>query len=221
MAEVIIMPRMSDTMTEGVIVDWHKKVGDKVEPGDLLAEVETDKATMELESYQEGTLLYIGVDKGAAVPVEGVIAILGEEGEDYKELLADAEAAAASSNGEGSAEEAVEAAPAPAPVEAVPTPAPAPAPAPAPQPVAAPAPTSNGRSRVSPLAKKMATERGIDLSQVTGSGDDGRIIKRDIEGFVPGQAATEAAPVINIPVVTGEEGFDEIQVSQMRKTIAS
>ena len=88
MAEVIRMPRMSDTMTEGVIVEWHKKVGDKVKPGDLLAEVETDKATMELESYNEGTLLYIGVEKGKSVAVEGVLAVVGKEGEDYKSLLA-------------------------------------------------------------------------------------------------------------------------------------
>src|SRR5450756_646085 len=88
MAEVIRMPRMSDTMTEGVIVEWHKKVGDKVKPGDLLAEVETDKATMELESYNEGTLLYIGVEKGKSVAVEGVLAVVGKEGEDYKGLLA-------------------------------------------------------------------------------------------------------------------------------------
>jgi len=88
MAEVIKMPRMSDTMTEGVIVEWHKKVGDKVKPGDLLAEVETDKATMELESYNEGTLLYIGVDKGKSVQVEGVLAVAGKPGEDYKAALA-------------------------------------------------------------------------------------------------------------------------------------
>src|SRR6478672_10134749 len=87
MAEAIRMPRMSDTMTEGVIVEWHKKVGDKIKPGDLLADVETDKATMELESYNEGTLLYIGVEKGQAVPVEGIIAVVGKRGEDYKPLL--------------------------------------------------------------------------------------------------------------------------------------
>src|SRR5664279_5100561 len=87
MAEVIRMPRMSDTMTEGVIVEWHKKVGDRVKPGDLLAEVETDKATMELESYNEGTLLYIGVEKGKSVAVEGILAVVGKEGEDYKSVL--------------------------------------------------------------------------------------------------------------------------------------
>src|SRR5450432_756079 len=87
MAEAIKMPRMSDTMTEGVIVEWHKKVGDKIKPGDVLAEVETDKATMELESFNEGTLLYIGVEKGNSVPVEGILAIVGKDGEDYKPLL--------------------------------------------------------------------------------------------------------------------------------------
>lgn len=87
MAEVIRMPRMSDTMTEGVLVEWHKKVGDKVKPGDLLAEVETDKATMELESYNEGTILYLGVDKGKSVQVEGILAVIGKEGEDYKTAL--------------------------------------------------------------------------------------------------------------------------------------
>src|SRR5450432_4264342 len=89
MAEAIRMPRMSDTMTEGVIVEWHKKIGDKIKPGDLLAEVETDKATMELESYNEGTLLFIGVEKGKAVAVDGVLAVVGKEGEDYKPALGD------------------------------------------------------------------------------------------------------------------------------------
>lgn len=201
MAEVIRMPRMSDTMTEGVIVAWHKKVGDRVEPGDLLAEVETDKATMELESYQQGTLLYIGVEKGAAVPVEGIIAILGEKGEDYKQLLgavpaAPAKTAAAASSAASPATPPAATAVAPAP--AIPAPPPA---------------GENGRTKASPLAKKMAKEMGIDIGAVKGTGDSGRIVRRDIESFQPGAFLQAAA-------FSGKESFSEKPVSQMRKAIA-
>ena len=217
MAEIVRMPKLSDTMTEGVVAEWHKNVGDQVESGEVLAEIETDKATMEFESFQDGVLLHIGVDKGATAAVDSILAILGEAGEDVSALLA-AEAAAPA------AAPATEPAPAPAPapapvVEAAPAPAPAPAPtlAPAPAPavrpaatVAAPAPSANGRIKASPLAARLAAERGIDLGQVAGTGDGGRIIKRDIEGYVP-------APAAGLGAV---ESSTDFPVTQMRKTIA-
>lgn len=204
---------MSDTMTEGVIAKWHKKVGDKVKTGDLVAEIETDKATMEFESYQEGTLLYIGIEEGKAAPVDAVIAILGEAGEDYKALL---EAAPAPK-----AEE-----PAPAKEEKKPEPvaAPAPAPtpvaekkAPAPAPVTS-SPDADGRVKASPLARKLAEGKGIDLSRVQGSGEHGRVVKRDIEWFKPGMFVNSGGSYA--PQVVGKESFEEVPVSQMRKTIA-
>ncbi len=204
MAEIVRMPKLSDTMTEGVVAEWHKKVGDSVESGELLAEIETDKATMEFESFQDGVLLHIGVEKGQTAAVDSVLCILGEKGEDISGLL----------NGEA-------AAPAPAPVkEEVPAAASsaAPAPVPAPAAVAAPAPisavaASNGRLKASPLARKLADEKGIDIAAVAGSGDGGRIVKRDVESFAP---AGVSAPAL----AAGTERFSEVAVSQMRKTIA-
>jgi pyruvate dehydrogenase E2 component (dihydrolipoamide acetyltransferase) len=202
MAEVVRMPKMSDTMTEGVLAKWHKKVGDKVKSGDLVAEVETDKATMDFESFQEGTILYIGVDEGKAVPVDTIIAILGKEGEDYKSLLTEAPAA---SNTETKKEEAV-AAPAAATTPAV---------------VNVDTTSSDSRVKASPLAKKLAEEKGIDLSQVKGSAENGRIIKKDVEGFTPSSAASTSKSVnITIPAFIGQEKYTEVAVSQMRKTIA-
>jgi pyruvate dehydrogenase E2 component (dihydrolipoamide acetyltransferase) len=202
MAEVVRMPKMSDTMTEGVLAKWHKKVGDKVKSGDLVAEVETDKATMDFESFQEGTILYIGVDEGKAVPVDTIIAILGKEGEDYKSLLTEAPAA---SNTETKKEEAV-AAPAAATASAV---------------VNVETTSSDSRVKASPLAKKLAEEKGIDLSQVKGSAENGRIIKKDVEGFTPSSAASTSKSVnITIPTFIGQEKYTEVAVSQMRKTIA-
>ena len=210
MAEIIRMPKLSDTMTEGVVAEWHKKVGEEVESGELLAEIETDKATMEFESFQDGVLLHIGVEKGGTAPVDSVLCILGEEGEDFAELLASADAAEAPVQ-----EEAPEPAPAPAPAPApvaVATPAPAPAPAAAPAPrAAAPAPAVvNERVKASPLAKRLAEERGLSLSLIPGSGEGGRIVKRDVEAFVGG--VSSAANAV--------ERFTEVGVSQMRKTIA-
>lgn len=210
MAEVIKMPRLSDTMTEGVIAAWHVKVGDTVGNGDLLAEVETDKATMDVESFFDGTVLFIGSDEGASIPVGDLMVIIGEKGEDVSAVVAEAKAEASSAPAEEKAEEA------PAPVAAAPAPAPA-------APVAAPAPASSSddsRLKASPLAKAMAKDRGIDLNAVTGTGDNGRIIKKDIESFVPGTAAPTAGAPIMIPTVVGEERFTEKPVSQMRKTIA-
>ncbi len=221
MAEVIRMPRMSDTMEEGVIVGWLKKVGDAVEPGDVLAEVETDKATMELESYQEGVLLYIGVKEGP-VPVNGILAVIGEEGEDYQAAL-DAEAEKPTDTAPSEKEEAKSA------------PANTPAAAPAqpqiaapPPPVSTPATTSDARLKASPLAKSMARESGIDLANITGTGDQGRIIKRDIEAYLAkGPAAVPAngqqiAAAANVPAFTlaQDRADEDIRVSQMRKTIA-
>lgn len=199
------MPRMSDTMEEGNIVSWLKKVGDKVESGDVLAEVETDKATMELETYQEGTLLYIGVEQGV-IPVNGLLAIVGEEGEDYQALLDQAE-----SGGNGAAP-APESVPASTPDETSASSTQAPAPAPA---------AEGQRVKASPLAKAMAEKAGIDLSRVAGSGGDGgRVVKRDIEAFLEGQPASMSGPAPAPLVTMPAGGFTDVPVSQMRKTIA-
>lgn len=213
MAEIIRMPKLSDTMTEGVVAEWHKKVGEEVESGELLAEIETDKATMEFESFQDGVLLHIGVEKGGTAPVDSVLCILGDEGEDFAELLASADAAEAPDPQEEAPAPAPT--PAPAPVAAAaPAPAPAPAPAAAPTPsTAAPAPAPavvNERVKASPLAKRLAEERGLSLSLIPGSGEGGRIVKRDVEAFVGG--ASSAANAV--------ERYTEVGVSQMRKTIA-
>ncbi|NGM62500.1 pyruvate dehydrogenase [Sphingobacterium sp. SGG-5] len=337
MAEVVKMPKMSDTMTEGVIAKWHKKVGDKVDSGDLLAEVETDKATMDFESYQEGTLLYIGPKEGEAVAVDAVIAILGEEGEDYKALLEEGgsdapkpeekepkadkkeDAAAESSAAPVSAEDlgvtvitmpllsdtmtegviaqwnfkvgdtiksddaiadvetdkatmevtayaegtllyvgleagqaakvndiiaivgpegtdvtpllnqkaAAPAAEEKAAEKADATPAPA-----TPDTPAETSETSSDDSRVkaSPLARKIAKEKGINLSDVQGSADGGRIVKKDVENYVPkakaatasdsASSAASGATTVTLPQYIGEEKYTEVKVSQMRKTIA-
>lgn len=209
MAEVIKMPKMSDTMTEGVIAEWHKKEGDQVKPGDILADVETDKATMELENFESGTLLYVGVKKGESVPVDTIIAIIGKPGEDISGLIAGGTAPAA----------------APAP-EAAPVAAPAPvASAPAPTPMAAPAPapavaSADSRLKASPLARRIAEEKGIDLRALSGSGDNGRIVVRDLAQAPAAAAAAPAATPVVFASVTGEERFSEVAVSQMRKTIA-
>ncbi len=209
---------MSDTMTEGVVVKWHKKVGDTVKNGDLVAEIETDKATMEFESYQAGTLLYIGIEEGKAAPVDAILAILGKSGEDYKALLAAEEAKTVAT--------ATAAAPAPAPAvkkeaapvaAAVSTPAPPPAiPAQKVQEIVTSA-NGDGRTKASPLAKRLAAEKGIDLSMLKGSGEHGRIVKRDIEWFKPGSFVASGAMM---PGAVTKESFDEVAVSQMRKTIA-
>jgi pyruvate dehydrogenase E2 component (dihydrolipoamide acetyltransferase) len=232
MAEIIRMPRMSDTMEEGVIVGWEKKVGDEIEPGDLLAEIETDKATMEFESVYEGVLLHIEVAEGA-VPVNGVIAVIGDKGEDFKSELEKALSDNGSSNGEeektesadtGSAEATVTDAPAPATESSSPAQEPA---------------AESGRIKASPLARSMAQEAGIELSTLTGSGENGRIVKRDIEEAISRQKSTPApapapaaAPVpqaqpqedpsADIPAFSfsGEDTYEEVTVSQMRKTIA-
>lgn len=215
MAEIVRMPKLSDTMTEGVVAEWHKNVGDQVESGEVLAEIETDKATMEFESFQDGVLLHIGVDKGATAAVDSILAILGEAGEDVSALLA-AEAAAPAVAA-AVPEPAPAPKPAPAPVAApVPVAAPAPAPTPVPavvSPVATavvPSASANGKVKASPLAARLAAERGIDLGLVQGTGDGGRIVKRDIENFVP-------TPSVGLGAV---ESHTDHPVSQMRKVIA-
>jgi pyruvate dehydrogenase E2 component (dihydrolipoamide acetyltransferase) len=204
MAEIVRMPKMSDTMTEGVVAKWHKKVGDRVKTGELIAEIETDKATMEFESYQEGTLLYIGVEEGKAAPVDGVLAILGREGEDYKSLLA-----AESSKKEIKLEEKK-------PDDAKPKEEAKATPPkqPASQPKAVPVATVDSHLKASPLAKKLAEERGINLSLLKGSGEQGRIVRRDIEWYKPGMFVDSSFSNVT------KESYEEVPVSQMRKTIA-
>lgn len=209
MAELIRMPKMSDTMTEGVVVKWLVKEGDTVKSGDIIAEVETDKATMDFECYSKGTLLHIAVGEGQAVPVDGLVAIVGQPGEDFSALLNAGPVAPAASNNAPAAEP-VNATPAATPVQSSPA-----APISAAAPVSAPA-NNNGRILASPLARKLAADKGIDLSQVNGSGENGRIVKQDVEQF---QAPAQTAPAAT--VFPGTESYEEIPVSQMRKTIAA
>ena len=213
-ATVLRMPKMSDTMTEGIIAQWLKKEGDPVKSGDILAEVETDKATMELESYDDGVLLYVGPKDGEAVAVNGILAIIGEKGADFTTLLK-AEGSTTQKTETTTSEEKPETKPAP-PVE----------PSTPQQATTSVTASTDGRIKVSPLAKKMAIELGYDLSQITGTGDNGRIVKRDIEAFTPvvasapAAAKTDAAAPVALPPVVGEESYDEVPVSQMRKIIA-
>jgi len=203
MAEVIRMPRMSDTMEEGVIVAWHKKIGDTVKTGELLAEIETDKATMDFESPNGGVLLHIGAEKGKPVLINAILAIVGEKGEDVSAFLKQEPAKQPEKKAEPAA--------APAAVEAQPVASVAVAAPPSSEPDTT---TTNGKVKASPLAKRIAKEKGISLTQVTGTGDEGRIVKRDVETF----KGTLNAPAFQ-PVV-GEEGFTDISLTQMRKTIA-
>ena len=209
MAEIIRMPRLSDTMEEGNIIEWLKKEGETVEPGDVLAEVETDKATMELESFFSGTLIHIGVQEGA-VPVDGIIAIIGDPSDDVQKLLAEAQN---DSNGGGASEApSEESAPAPA---SAPSSTSKPASTPAPAPAASP--SLDDRVKASPLAKKMAADAGIDISSIQGSGEGGRIVKRDVE-----KAKSRPAPASQSLSVSAQSDFQygTVPVSQMRKTIA-
>lgn len=213
-AKVITMPLMSDTMEEGRLVQWHKNVGDKVSSGDVMAEVETDKATMDMEAFEEGTLLYKAVNDGDTVKVHEIIAVVGEEGADYESLI---KAHKQPQKQEASAQESGGAAKPDKPQKAEQ--------AAAQQPAAKAEPASgqngsgeNGRIKASPLARKMAKEKGIDLKKVQGSGDYGRIIKRDIENYKPAEEAVASAADTSMPM--GEESYEEVGVSQMRKTIA-
>ena len=211
--EVIKMPRLSDTMEEGTVATWLKKVGDKVEEGDILAEIETDKATMEFESFYSGTLLYIGIQEGESSPVDAVLAVIGPEGTDVDSVLkgkpATKKASAPATENTATEKKSTE-----NKAEAVTT------------------VSANDGQRIfaSPLAKKIASEKGVNLANVTGSGDNGRIVKKDVENFVPSKAASASAPVannataqanvapLNLPV--GEESFEDVKNNQMRKVIA-
>lgn len=207
MAEIVYMPKLSDTMTEGVVADWSVKVGDEVSSGEVLAEIETDKATMEFESFYDGVLLHIGVEKGQTAPVNAILAIIGEKGEDVAKILADAEK---NKPTEEKVEE-VKSTPQPEPVKVVGAPKSTPVAAPVSKPVVADA---NGRIFASPLARKMANDKGIDLSSVNGTGENGRIVKRDIDHYVPYVGAG------NKRAFVGTESFTDEPVSQMRKVIA-
>jgi len=212
MAEIVYMPKLSDTMTEGVVAAWNKKVGEEVKEGEILAEIETDKATMEFESFYDGVLLHIGVETGNAAPVNSVLAVIGAKDEDVSEILKNAAPTEGIEEVPAVVEQKTEPAPAPAPV-----PAPAPAPAPAFVTEASPI-NSNEKIFASPLAKKLASEKGINLNSLQGSGDNGRIIKRDIDHYIPFTPSTPAAHFTAVP--SGTESFRDENVSQMRKTIA-
>lgn len=212
MEEVVLMPRLSDTMTEGVIAGWHKQIGDTVKKGEVLADIETDKATMELESYKDGILLYQGAKAGEKILVNDLLCIIGQQGLDIDTIVAAIKGGAATTA--------------------------APAPAPAAQPASIPtAPTTNtstpsttavvneGRIFASPLAKKIAKEKGIDLKFVKGTGEHGRITRTDLENYTPGAAASTAQSSSNASHMlalapAGTVSFVDTPVSQMRKVIA-
>ncbi|MCK0156160.1 2-oxo acid dehydrogenase subunit E2 [Cellulophaga sp. F20128] len=207
--EVIKMPRLSDTMEEGTVATWLKNVGDTVEEGDILAEIETDKATMEFESFYSGTLLYVGLKEGESSPVDEVLAIIGPAGTDVNAVLnAGSSTPAAQATTEAPKQEAKKEEKVTAETASI--------------------ATDGKRILASPLAKKIASDKGINLSNVTGSGDNGRIVKKDVEGYTPSattaapeKANEEAAttkPVITAPV--GEEGYEDVKNSSMRKVIA-
>ncbi len=205
MANVVHMPALSDTMEEGTLIAWHKKVGDSVESGELLAEIETDKAVMEFQSFYDGVLLYIGVEEGNAVPVDAVIAVIGEQGEDYQALIdADASNQQNTTKEEAPSQEVLETVAAPLNNLTTSTPI-----------------ATNGKIKASPLAKAMAKEEGIDLNLVEGSGDDGRVVKRDIEAYL--EAPKQLAPtLVETKIQTSEpEGdYEDVPTTQMRKVIA-
>jgi pyruvate dehydrogenase E2 component (dihydrolipoamide acetyltransferase) len=219
MEEVVLMPRLSDTMTDGVIAAWHKKVGDTVKKGDLLADIETDKATMELESYKDGKLLYQGAQPGEKIAVNDLLCIIGEEGK------VDVDAVVAATKGGGQSSGGAQQQAAPQQQQSAPAPQAAQPQQQTTQTEAAPAANADGRVKASPLAKKLAAEKGIDIAQVQGSGDNGRIVKSDIDNFKPqaqqqAAAQPQKATAAPQPVVSGQEGYTDNNVSQMRKVIA-
>lgn len=232
MAEAILMPRLSDTMTEGVIAAWHKKVGDTVKKGELLADIETDKATMELESYKDGTLLHIGGDQGTKIQVDDLLAIVGKPGEDFSSLL---KGDKKSGNKETPAEKKQDApvaektkpdtstdTPKNEPTVAVDMDEVAPEQKPMEQEQASTGSGDNGRVKASPLAKKLATEKGIDIKVISGTGDGGRITKADIDNYKssPKDSGGQFKQAVNSPVISDKEGFTDIPNSQIRSVIA-
>ncbi len=216
MAEIVTMPRLSDTMTEGTVAKWHKKVGDKVKEGDLLAEIETDKATMEFESFQEGVLLYIGVEEGSTAPVDSILAILGKEGEDISQLINGKSESPAASQEESEETAKREEQPAARPSESD-------------DDIDVEVESNDRRIKISPLARKLAKEKGIDISKLQGSGEGGRIVKRDIDAYKPVSEPEKPASkeetaqhVANksAPAAAASVSYTEEPISQMRKTIA-
>ncbi|MGB1204335.1 MAG: dihydrolipoamide acetyltransferase family protein [Chitinophagales bacterium] len=211
MAEIVRMPLMSDTMTEGVIAEWYKEIGDSVEANDLLAEIETDKATMEFEAPEDGILLF-RAEKNAAIPVNDILAIIGEKGEDVDAILAEEKNAKkeenVKENKEVSLEQNMNEIPQAAINQGVVD-------------VSASIPTfADGRLKASPLAKKMAADNNIEISKIKGSGDEGRIIKRDIEAYLANKTQVQESSVVETAKVSQSDDFEEVRVSQMRKTIA-
>ncbi|MBP2831001.1 pyruvate dehydrogenase complex dihydrolipoamide acetyltransferase [Aquimarina sp. U1-2] len=211
--EVITMPRLSDTMEEGTVATWLKKVGDTVEEGDILAEIETDKATMEFESFYNGTLLHIGIEEGKTAPVDALLAIIGPEGTDVSGIKEGSISSSPSAKEEDTVKEKETKSDTKSSSSSTNT---------APE---------GGRIFASPLAKKIAADKGIDLAQVKGSGENGRIVKKDIESFTPSTSseqtqtsspANHEAPAGNLQafVPAGEVSFEEVKNSQMRKAIA-
>ncbi len=204
-AVAVTMPKLSDTMTEGVVASWNVKVGDTFKSGAVLAEIETDKATMEYECFESGTVLYLAVEKGNAVTVDGLLCIIGEPNADYKLLIA---------QGQGGS---------PAPTMQAHTQIESTALASQATTTQANAHTEHGRVKISPLARQLAKDKGIDLASLQGSGEQGRIVKRDIENFTPpaktAKAETNASP-ISANTSFGQESYEEVPVSQMRKVIA-
>ena len=209
--QVITMPRLSDTMTDGTVASWLKKEGDSVEEGDILAEIETDKATMEFECFYEGTILYIGVQEGETAPVDSLLTIIGPAGTNVSAIIAGGLATAVTSSVANSTETEIEKKE--DKVEATKAPA-----------VHATINNSGGRIFASPLAKKIAADKGINIANVAGSGENGRIIKKDVENYIPAAKPVEAAVSSVAPVVSftteAEEKSEEIKNSQMRKAIA-
>ncbi|GGG55194.1 pyruvate dehydrogenase complex dihydrolipoamide acetyltransferase [Bizionia arctica] len=210
---IVTMPRLSDTMEEGTVATWLKKVGDEVSEGEILAEIETDKATMEFESFQSGTLLYIGLQEGESAKVDSLLAIIGPTGTDVSQLAKNYGTQESSTKSEAPAKEEAKKEPqtsSPSEKSEAST---------STSTSTSSSSSSSDSSRVfiSPLAKKMADEKGINISQVKGSGENGRIIKRDIENFTPSASATASVGKF---VPTGQEDFDEVKHSQMRKVIA-
>ena len=198
MAERLSLPRMSDTMEEGVIANMLIKVGDKIKPGSVIAEVETDKATMDLESFQSGTVLHIAAKSGDSVPVNGLLAILGKEGEDFQSLLSDAPAPKAEKPAEEKKQEKA--------AETIVA-----------EPIIA---SSDTRLKISPLAKKIASDNNINLNGIAGSGDDGRIVKKDVETALTSGVTKSSTTILSPVLPLGVESFEEVPVSQMRKVIA-
>jgi pyruvate dehydrogenase E2 component (dihydrolipoamide acetyltransferase) len=209
MEEVVLMPRLSDTMTEGVIAGWSKNVGDQVKKGEVLAEIETDKATMELESYKNGVLLYIGAKKGEKIAVNDLLAIIGEKDKVDVDKIVAAVKAGGKTEEPAAAAKSEEAQPVAVEEE---------------DDDAADSHSENGRIKASPLAKRLAADKGIDLKKVRGTGDGGRITKQDIDSYkeiaAPAPKAVAARSAQPATTVSGQESFEDFPVSQMRKVIA-